>query len=118
MKTLLSWTISFVSFMVALAAIGVNSLYKREKEWQKQKLEVLEKKIESLETRQANLDWLESELTAIDNYISVVDQLKLSGKTEFPELKRTADELNQARYDVIKNAIYWDRELNKREEEK
>lgn len=112
------WVIAYVSFIVGMACFSLNYNLKKEVVLRDQFIEHLENKVEDLEEKQKNLDWLENEIPAIDKYISVIDQLKLNANGKFPELERTAKEMNEARIEVVLNAIYWDRELNKREEVK
>lgn len=110
------WCIAFISMSIAILVGADNYNQSKEIQYQNQKITFWKEKYKDLEEKQKNIDWLEDQLEAIDNYISVVDQLKLKGNNKFPDLERTAEELNEARFEVVKNAVYWDRELNKREE--
>lgn len=115
---LIPWAIAYISFFAGMIFFSLNYNLKKEVVSKNEFIEHLENKVEDLEEKQKNLDWLENEIPAIDKYISVIDQLKLNANGKFPELERTAEEMNEARFEVVKNAIYWDRELNKREEVK
>lgn len=113
---LFSYTVTFLSFIFGLLFFSLNHNLKKEIAYKDVVIENLENKLETLEEKQKSIDWLESELSAIDKYISVIDQLRYAGNVKFPELQRTQKELNEARCEVIKNAVYWDRVINSWEE--
>lgn len=116
----IGWCIAFVSFAFGFCVMTLNKNQERELRIQVEYIEILEEEIRDLEEKQKQITWLEEELENIDNYIRAIECLKIKGAESLPESveENLRKKLNENRLEVVKNAVYWDRELNKREEEK
>ena len=108
----IGWCLAFISMSIAILTAALNHNQKYEIEYQKKINAALRAKNKELEEKQKQIDWMKSELEAIDNYIAAVDCLRIKGVETIPKglEKRTKEELNAARYEVIQKAIAMDRE--------
>lgn len=106
-KQILGWVLFFCEFLFCLCLFDVISIQKKNLSIQEKQIEKLKDQNRKLIEKQNNLDWWYSRLDRVDEYIRAIDVLKINAPKNYPELERARDEMDQERFEIYKQAIYF-----------